>query len=147
MAVTTLALGYNSTIELDTGANDGTFAGATALGGWTTGTLTITRTNPDSTNVDTGGYQGREYGIKGIALAVDNLDDQLNDTAQDQLLADFEAGTKRWLRVRPRIGTGYVEWEFRAVINSVAYTEEQGGIVRFNLSCESDGTYTKQDQT
>lgn len=147
MSVATLGLGYSAVIQIDTGSNDGTFSSSAALGGWTTGTLTVTRTNPDSTNVDTSGHQGREYGIKGITLSIDCLDDQNGDSAQDQILADFAAGTKRWFRVRPRVGTGYVEWLFRGVINNAAWTKEQGGIVRFNLSVESDGSYTKQDQT
>lgn len=147
MAVATLALGYNSTIEIDTGSNDGTFSTHPDLGGWTTGSLTVRRTNVDSTNVDTSGHEGKEYGIKGISLSVECLDDQNGDTAQDQLLADFAAGTKRWFRVRPRVGTGYVEWLIKMVINDAAYTLEQNGLVRFSMSADSDGSYTKQDQT
>lgn len=148
MAVSSLALGYTSVVEIDTGANDGTFSSSAVVGGWTTGTLTLSRTNPDSTNIDTGGFQGREYGIKGATLSLDVLDDQLNDSAQDQLLADYDAGTKRWFRIQPRSGTtGMVEYEIRFVIDSATYTLEQGGIVRFSLAATSDGTITKQDQT
>lgn len=146
MAVSVLKLGYNATWEIDTGSNDGTFSTHPELGGWTTGNLTVRRTNPDSTNVDTGGYEGKEYGIKGVSFNFECLDDQSGDAVQDQLLADFNAGTKRWFRIRPRVGSGYVEWLIKAVINNAAWTVEQNGIVRFNLAADSDGSYTKQDQ-
>ena len=147
MAVTTLALGKDATLEIDTGSNDGTFSTHPDIGGWTDFSFTFRRTNPDSTNVDTAGYDGKEYGIIGCSLSANVLDDQANDTVQDQILADFAAGTKRWFRVRPRVGTGYVEWLFKGVINNASYTAEQGGIVRFNLAVDSDGSITKQDQS
>lgn len=147
MSVSSLALGYNSTIEIDTGSNDGTFSSSATIGGFTSGSLTLSRANPDSTNIDTGGYQGREYGIKSAAVSAECLDDQENDTAQDQLLADYEAGTKRWVRVRPRVGTGYCQWDFRAVIGSDTKPIAQGEIAKFTLALESDGTITKSDQS
>lgn len=147
MATSVLNLGYLSTIEIDTGANDGAFSSSAVIGGFTSGSLNLSRSNPDSTNIDTAGFQGREYGIKSAAITAECLDDQLNDSAQDQLLADYDAGTKRWLRVRPRIGTGYLQYIFKAVLDSVSYTEEQGGIVRFSLAASSHGTITKSDQT
>lgn len=147
MSVTTLALGYNTTIEIDTGSNDGAFSSSAALGGWGTMNFVVRRTNPDSTNVDTGGFEGKEYGLKGCSLSGDIFDDQLNDTAQDQLLADYNAGTKRWIRIRMRIGTGYLQYVFKSVINNASWTLEQGGLVRFNLAVDSDGTITKSDQS
>jgi hypothetical protein len=147
MAVSTLALGFNSIVEIDDDANDGAFTTThPSVGGWTTGTLTLTRTNPDSTNIDTAGYQGREYGIKGATLSLDVLDDQNGDAVQDQLLADYDAGTKRWFRIQPRVGTGYVQYVMQMVIDSATYTLEQGGLVRFSLAASSNGTITKSDQ-
>lgn len=146
MAVSTLALGYNSTIET-CDANDGLFTPATTLGGWTTGNLTFRRSSVDSTNVDTGGYEGKEYGLIGLSLSFECLDDQNGDTGQDTLLSDFNAGTKRYMRVRPRVGTGYLQWVFQAVINNAAWTLEQGGLARFSFACDSDGTITKSDQS
>ena len=149
MSVTTLALGFNSTIELDIPANDGTFSTPVTIGGFTSGSLALARTNPDSTNIDTGGYQGREYGIKGATINAEMLDDSditLGDAAQEELLNDYNTGTKRWMRVKPRVGTDYPEYDARYVIDSVNYTIEQGGIVRFSLAASSDGTITKADQ-
>ncbi|NIU03763.1 MAG: hypothetical protein GWN29_04915 [Gammaproteobacteria bacterium] len=147
MAVSTLALGYNSTIEIDTDSNDGSYGTSATIGGFTSGSLALARTNPDSTNIDTSGYQGREYGIKGATLNFECLDDQNADTFQDQVLADYDAGTKRWFRIRPRIGAGYVQYSAKFVIDSASYTVEQGGVVRFSLAASSDGTITKSDQS
>ena len=147
MSVSTLDLGKSSTLEIDTGSNDGTYSSSAVFGGFTSGALALSRTNPDSTNIDTSGYQGREYGIKGATLTAELLDDQNADSAQDQLLADYDAGTKRWIRIRPRIGTGYLQYSAQFVIDSASYTIEQGGIVRFSLAASSNGTITKSDQT
>lgn len=147
MSVSTLALGFSSTVQIDTGSNNGAYSSSATIGGFTSGSLTLSRTNPDSTNIDTGGYQGREYGIKGATISFECLDDQNADSAQDQLLADYDAGTKRWMRIRPRIGTGYVQYSAQFVIESASYTIEQGGIVRFTMSASSNGTITKSDQS
>lgn len=147
MSANNLGLGYSSTLEIDTGSNDGTFSTHPDISGWSTFNFTLRSTNPDSTRVDTGGFEGKEYGILGASLSADIFDDQANDTAQDQLIADFWARTKRWVRIRSRVGTGYIQVAFKAVINNAAYTSEQGGIVRFNLALDSDGTVTVSDQT
>ncbi len=146
MAATTLALGYNSKITLDSG-NDGLFTTSADLGGWVSGSLTIRRTNPDSTRVDTAGFEGKEYGIRGASLTLEIMDDQAGDTdGQDQLITDYFGGTKRWIRVQPRVGTGYLEWTAQWVINNAAWTLEQNGLVRFSLGADTDGTITKADQ-
>jgi len=147
MAIDDLKLGWQSTIEMDTGSNNGTFSSSVTIGGFTSGSLTPARTNPDSTNIDTAGFQGREYGIRAISFTGECLDDQATDTFQDNALTDYHTGVKRWLRIRPRVGTGHIEWIFKAVWSTAPYTIEQGGIVRFSITGESDGTITKQDQT
>lgn len=147
MAVSSLALGWNSKVIIDSVSNDGTFAPTpTTLGGWVSGSLTFRRTNPDSTNIDTAGYEGKEYGIKGLSLSLEILDDNANDTGMDGLIDDFYAGTKRWIRVQPRVGTGYREFDFQAVINNAAWTLEQNGIIRFSFAADSNGAFTEDDQ-
>lgn len=146
MAASNFQLGWQSVIEIDT-ANAGDFLAKAALGGWTTGSLNLRRANVDSTNVDTAGYEGKEYGISGAGLTLDCLDDTNTDTAQDTLLEDFWTGVKRWIRIQPHVGAGYLEFEFQLVISAASVTKEQGGIVRFNLAGDSHGTVTKQDQT
>lgn len=145
MAATTLKLGWESVITIDT-LNVGDFVANANAGGWTSGNLSLRRGNVDSTNVDTAGYEGKEYGVKGAGLTLECLDDVKNDTFQDQMMDDYEAGTKRWIRVRPRVGTGYFEWIFQLVLASVTITKEQTGIVRFSLAGDSHGTITAQAQ-
>jgi hypothetical protein len=145
MSATLFQLGYLSTIKIDT-ANLGDFVANASLGGWTTGTLSLRRANVDSTNVDTAGYEGKEYGIIGAGLTLECLDDTNSDTAQDTLLTDYWTGVKRWIQITPHVGTGYLQWEFQLVISTCSVTKEQGGIVRFSLAGDSHGTITKQDQ-
>lgn len=146
MSASVLQLGYLSEITIDT-ANVGDFVASADVGGWTTGSLTLRRANVDSTRVDTAGFEGKEYGIKGLGLTLEVLDDTNGDTAQDTLMTDYEDGVKRWMRVRPHVGTGFLEFSFQLVISGASITMEQGGIVRFSLTGDADGTITKADQT
>lgn len=141
MAAGVFQLGWQSTITVDD-LNVGDFVSSAEVGGRVTGNLTLRRTNPSSDNSDKAGYEGKEYGIIGGSLTLNILDDTNGDAAQDLLMDDFLGGVKRWVRVRPHVGTGFFEFTFKLVLSGCTSTMENGGIVRWDISGDSDGTIT-----
>lgn len=141
-AINTVSLGTDSTVGIGAAGQSvpaGTFVD---IGGITSGTLTISSTQVDTTNNDDNGFTSFLPGNTTITLSVECRFDVVNDTTGqaviEDIAGDVDGGSFKALRsfrVRPVVGSGTAsEWSFDGYVTS--FDLSMGNDEAVNLSFE-----------